>query len=54
VTFIGALYHPPNTIYRTANITNHVEDAVLRIQQIDPCSKVILARDFNSMSDTKL
>ena len=54
VTFIGAFYHPPNPIYQTANITNHVEDAVLRIQQIDPCSKVILARDFNSMSDTKL
>ena len=33
---------------------NHVKGAVLRIQQVCPCSKVILAGDLNTMSDTEI
>ena len=54
VTYIGALYHPPKPIYQTADLINHVEAAVFRIQQECPRSKVILAGDLNTLSDTEI
>ena len=54
VTFIGARYHPPSPIYQTADLINHVEDAVFSIQQEYPRSNVILAGDLNSLSVTEI
>jgi hypothetical protein len=48
-TFIGALYHPPLPLYKSSDLLDHIEVAVLQIQQDYPESHIILAGD--SLSD---
>src|SRR5664279_5001302 len=54
VTFVGAIYHPPKPIYKTADLLDHIEEAVLRMQQDFPDSHVILAGDLNAMPDSEI
>ena len=51
IAFIGALYHPPVPVYQTSDILDHIESAVLQIQQDFPVSHVILAGDFNKLPE---
>src|SRR5664279_3828634 len=54
VTFVGAIYHPPKPIYKTADLLDHIEEAVLRMQQDFPDSHVILAGDLNAMPNSEI
>ena len=54
ITFVGAIYHPPKPIYQTSDLLDHIEEAVLRIQQDFPGSHVILAGDLNTMPDSEV
>jgi hypothetical protein len=54
MTVIGVLYHPPAPIYQTSDLLDHIEAAVLRIQQDFPLSRVILAGDLNSLPDSEV
>jgi hypothetical protein len=54
VTFIGALYHPPNPIYETTHLLDYIEAAVLQMQQDFSDAHLILAGDFNQLSDSEI
>ena len=53
-TFIGALYHPPAPLYQTSTLLDHIETAILRIQQDFPDSHIILAGDLNALPDGEI
>ena len=53
-TFIGALYHPPAPKYRTSDLLDHIEEAVVQIQQDFPQARVILAGDLNTLPDNEV
>jgi len=52
VTFVGALYHPPAPLYKTSDLLDRIEAAVLKIQQDFPGAHIILAGDLNTLSDS--
>ena len=54
MTFIGALYHPPAPLYQTSDLLDHIEAAVLSIQQDYPHARVILAGDMNTLPDNEV
>jgi Endonuclease/Exonuclease/phosphatase family len=51
VTFVGALYHPPQPLYRTSELINIIEATTVKIHRDYPDSHIILAGDFNTMLD---
>jgi hypothetical protein len=54
VTFIGALCHPPNPIYEMTHLLDYTEATVLQMQQDFPDAHLILAGDFNRLSDSEI
>jgi hypothetical protein len=52
VRFIGALYRPPNPIYEMTYLLDYIEATVLQMQQDFPDAHLILAGDFNQLSDS--
>ena len=53
--FIGALYHPPTpTGYTPVEMLNYVESAVEELAVANPDALIILAGDFNQLSDQEV
>ena len=53
--FIGALYHPPNpTGYAPVDIFNFVETVVEELAAANPDALIVLAGDFNQLSDQEV
>lgn len=50
-TYIGALYHPPRPQYRTESLLDYIEACVDELCHIDPAAKIVMAGDFNQLSD---
>lgn len=50
-TFIAALYHPPQPIYRTESLLNHIELCIENLHQHFQSAEVIVAGDLNQLSD---
>jgi len=48
---IGALYHPPQPLYQTTELLNHIEDCVDAVELTFPGALIILAGDFNTMPE---
>jgi len=48
---VGALYHPPQPLYQTTELLNHIEVSVEAVESAFPAALVILAGDFNSLSE---
>jgi len=51
VTFVGALYHPPQPLYRTSELVDIIEATTAKIHRDYPDCHIILAGDFNTMPD---
>ena len=54
ITFVGALYHPPSPVYDTTHLLDYIEATVLQMQQDFPDAHLILAGDFNQLSDSEI
>ena len=52
--FIGALYHPPTPIYQTTDLLHKIEITVIQIQLDFPRAQIILAGDFNTLSNNEI
>ena len=52
-TFIGALNHPSAPLNKTADLLDHMEAAVIQIQQDFPNAHITPAGDLNSLSDAE-
>jgi len=48
---VGALYHPPKPLYQTSELLNHIEVSVDAVESAFPAALVILAGDFNTLSE---
>jgi len=53
-TFIGSLYHPLCALYVTDTLTSFVEACVIEISTVHPSAIIILAGDFNQLSDNDI
>ena len=49
---IGALYHPPKPSYDNSKLLDYLEASVLEITQQLPSAFIILAGDFNQITDS--
>ena len=49
--FVGALYHPPKPVYRTADLLDYLEMCMDALTQASPSALIILAGDFNSLDN---
>ena len=49
--FVGALYHPPRPIYTTDALLNYLEATVDELNQEFPAASIVLAGDFNQLTD---
>ena len=49
--FLGAVYHPPRPLYTTDSLLNYVEACVDEINCQFPSATIVLAGDFNQLSD---
>ena len=49
--FIGALYHPPKPMYKAELLLDHIEATVEEINRNSLDSRIVLAGDFNQLSD---
>jgi len=49
--FVGALYHPPRPIYTTDALLNYLEATVDELNQKFPAASIVLAGDFNQLTD---
>jgi hypothetical protein len=54
ITFVGVIYHPPQSIYSTANLLDLMEEAVIRMHRDFPDCHVILAGDLNALPDSEI
>lgn len=52
--FVGALYHAPAPPYSNSDILRHIESAVFQIQNDHSGSRIVLAVDLDSLSDTEV
>jgi len=50
-TFVGGLYHPPRPQYSTESLLKYLEACVEEIHQQFPAAHIVLAGDFNQMSE---
>ena len=48
---VGALYHPPQPLYQTSDLLNHIEVCVDTIASAFPAALVVLAGDFNTLPE---
>ena len=48
---IGALYHPPQPLYQTTELLNHIEDCVDAVELTFPGALITLAGDFNTLPE---
>lgn len=53
-TFIGSLYHQPRALYVTNTLTSFIEACVIEISTVHPSAIIILASDFNQLSDNDI
>lgn len=49
--FLGALYHPPRSLYTADLLLNYIEASVDEINSQFPSATIVLAGDFNQLSD---
>ena len=49
--FLGAVYHPPRPLYTTDSLLNYIETCVDEINCQFPSATIVLAGDFNQLSD---
>jgi len=49
---VGALYHPPKPSYDTSKLLDYLEASVHEITQQLPSAFIILAGDFNQITDS--
>jgi len=49
---ICAIYHPPKPIYQTTDLLRHIDSCLETISRDLPSALVVLAGDFNSLSDS--
>ena len=49
--FVGALYHPPRPTYTTDALLNYTEATVDELNWEFPSASIVLAGDFNQLSD---
>ena len=47
----GTLYHPPQPLYQTTELLNHIEDCVDAVELTFPGALIILAGDFNTLPE---
>ena len=52
--FFGAVYHPPRPLYRAESLVDYFEACVAELQRDFPSSLVVLAGDFNQLSDSDI
>ena len=52
--YVGALYHPPSPTYNINEMLNYLDDCVQEINSIDPQARIILAGDFNALSEQSI
>jgi len=50
-TLIGALYHPPKPKYKPSTLLDFIATNISTIKQLFPSALVVLAGDFNRLSD---
>ena len=50
-TLIGSFYHQPRALYVTNTLTSFIEACVIEISTVHPSAIIILAGDFNQLSD---
>ena len=48
---VGALYHPPQPLYQTAELLNHIEVCVDAVASAFPAALIVLAGDFNTLPE---
>ena len=48
---VGALYHPPQPLYQTAELLNHIEVCVDSVASAFPAALIVLAGDFNTLPE---
>ena len=53
-TFLGALYHPPRPSYNTPDLINFIDVCLTELISQYPHATIILAGDFNQLSDTEI
>jgi hypothetical protein len=53
-TFVGALYHPFKPIFNQLDLLNYIEACVEILSLEYPSANIILAGDFNQLSDEDL
>ena len=51
---IGGVYHPPAPIYSTEEFLEHLEQSVMGLMINFPSHTIILAGDFNKLTDTDI
>jgi len=49
--FVAALYHPPRTIYDTADLLSYTEKCIAELSHDYRLAEIVLAGDFNQLSD---
>ena len=49
--FVGALYHPSRPLYSVLSLLDYVEACVDELNQDFPAASIVLAGDFNQLSD---
>jgi len=52
--FIGALYYPPKPLYKAELLLDHIEATVEEINRNFHESRIVLAGDFNQLSDKEI
>ena len=52
--FVGVVYHPPKPCYDVQSFLDYLEATIDEIMCKSPSSKVVMAGDFNQLSDTEL
>jgi len=48
---VGALYHPPKSVYAVPDLLSHIDACLDVIESDMPTALVVIAGDFNSLSD---
>lgn len=52
--FIAALYHPPRPQYQSQSLVNYVDGCMQEIQHDFPTAVVVIAGDFNKLSESSI
>ena len=53
-TFVGVLYHPPRPQYSPDSLLDYIEGCIDDIVRSHPAASIVLAGDFNQLSDDQL